>query len=129
MMRRLAAILVIASFACLIPGANARAGSSTLAFADTGGGMADGDPTGDIFSAKTLTIGDLVSSKSGGTGSLSGFASEDFGSVSFGTTPGANSSLSFSSSDFGSFTSTNLTVQSVSATSITFYILGNYTGG
>src|SRR5262245_59831879 len=128
MMRRLAAIVVIASFAFLIHGTAARAGTATLGFADIGAPAAEGSAIGDIFTASTLTIGDLISTPTG-TDALAGISSEDFGSVSFSTSPGANTSLTFSSSAFGTFTSTNLEVESVSATSITFYILGNFNGG
>lgn len=127
-MRRLAAILVIASFACLIQGANAQAGTATLAFADIGTTTADGSATGNILTAPKFALGDLISTGSG-TGLLKGISSQDFSSVSFTTTPGANTSLSFSSSAFGTFTSTSLEVESKGTTSIAFYILGKYAGG
>lgn len=131
MMRRLAAVVAIAAAAFFGRAPDARAGGivySTLGFSDNGVPSAD---TGDITTATTLTIGSLHSTPTG-TNGFSGFVPEDFGQKSFSTTTGPNASLTFGdgpSGLFGTFTSTDLSIASKTATSITFYVLGNYVPG
>jgi hypothetical protein len=130
MIRRFVAAMAIASAALLTQAPDARAGGiySTQAFADLGTPLANGSPTGDIFTASTLAIGDLVSTGSN-TNAFAGMPTQFLGTASFSTSTGSNATLSFGNSVFGTFTSTSLEISSESSTTISFYVLGSYTPG
>jgi len=109
----------------LTGGARVVASTSTVSFADTGTPTVN---TGDINTATTFNIADLISTTGSGTGFFAGLPSQNFGPVSY--TLGSPTSLSFSSTEFGSFTSTSITPFNNSvAGSTSAYILGNYTAG
>ncbi len=92
-------------------------------FADLGTPAAVG---GNINTATQFTVGSLITNSSS-TGVFAGIPTQSFGSVSFDTTVG--SSLSFGNSTFGNFASTSITEISNSAGQVSFYVLGNFTGG
>ena len=129
-MRRLAAVLAMASAAILLHGSNAQAGTfSTAGFADLGTPTAN---TGNILTATSFTLGNLVtnSSTTGAFTPLS--AGESFGSVTFSVTPAyptMNTSLSFGDSQFGTFQSGTIQELVSTSTSITYYVVGTYTPG
>ena len=93
-------------------------------FADIGAPSVS--PGRDINTATQFTIGSLLTNSSS-TGVFAGMPTQSFGSVSFDTTVG--SSLSFGNSTFGNFASTSITQLSNSAGQVSYYILGNFTGG
>lgn len=92
-------------------------------FADVGSPVAD---TGNINTATTFTIGDLMST-SANAGYLAGMPKLDFGSVTFNSDDG--SSLSFGDSFFGSFVSSSITEIQSGPGMVGFYVLGLYSGG
>ena len=113
-----AALVVAAGFSA------AKADSvGSQGFADLGSPVAVG---GNINTATQFTVGSLITN-SASTGVFSGIPTQSFGSVSFDTTVG--SSLSFGNSTFGNFASTSITEISNSAGQVSFYVLGNFTGG
>lgn len=91
--------------------------------ADIGAGTAN---TGDINTATTLTMGNVVSTASQ-AGYFSGLTTQIFGPVAF--TPSIGSSISFGNATFGSFLSTSITEQTNTAGERSFLVLGNFTGG
>ncbi|RBP16844.1 putative secreted protein with PEP-CTERM sorting signal [Roseiarcus fermentans] len=74
-------------------------------FADIGTTLADGLPDGDINTATSFTIGELITNQSN-DGVLTGMPMQDFGAVSFSTTSGT--SLTFGNAVFGTFQSTSI---------------------
>ncbi len=129
MHRRL--FLALAASAILTsPTSNLFAGSATpigtQGFADIGTPLAGGSSTGDINSATSFTVGNMVSNTSN-TGVFSGMTSQTFGGVSFNTT--SATSLSFTNSVFGSFTSTSIDEYTNKPGTVAFYVLGTWTPG
>ncbi len=122
--------LALAASATLVwPTGNLFAGSApvgTQGFADIGTPLAGGSATGDINTATSFTIGNLVSTTSD-TGVFSGMSSQVIGAVSFDTTSGT--SLSFTNSAFGTFTSTSIDEYTNKAGTVAFYVLGTWTPG
>jgi hypothetical protein len=116
----------------LLTGAQSQASFvGTQGFNDQGTPLAGGSASGNINTASTLTIGDLNTSTAS-TGVFAGIGKNiDFGTVTFNTTTGANTSLSFNDgpSKFGSFTSTSFTLLSNTPGLISYYVLGNFTPG
>jgi hypothetical protein len=112
--------MAVAAMLSYAPGVQA---GGTLGFADTGTPTVN---TGNINTATTYNIGDLVTTSSS-TGFFAGLPTQTFGPVSFTTT--SPTSLSFSDTAFGSFTSTSITLLSSAPGAVAYYILGNYTAG
>lgn len=92
-------------------------------FADIG---APSTNTGNINTATTLTIGNLISSGAS-AGYFTGLSTQIFGPVAF--SPAIPSSISFGNGAFGSFLSTSITEQTNTAGERSFLVLGNFTGG
>ena len=99
--------------------------TGTQSFADLGIPMAGGSPTGDILTATSFTIGDLVSTAAQ-SGVFEGLPVQSFGSVTFNTL--SRSSFVFKDGAFGSFTSTSID-PTMTGNSITFFMVGNWTPG
>jgi len=119
MIKKFALAIAIAAMAV----GSAQAGAvGSLAFADLGTASAD---TGNINTATTFGIGDLVSTS--GSGVFAGLPLQFFGPVSFSTSVGT--SLSFSDAAFGSFSSTSISEVTNTPGFVTIYVLGNYTAG
>jgi hypothetical protein len=97
----------------------------TQGFADVGSPTAN---TGNINTATTLTIGEMLSTSSQ-SGAFVGLSTQIFGSVSFSTATGANTSLTFGDAAFGTFTSTSLKVAASAPGATSYYILGEFTPG
>ncbi len=128
-MHRRIFLAMAASALIVCPTGNLFAGSSpvgTQAFADIGTPQAGGSATGDINTATSFMIGDLLSTTSN-TGVFAGMSKQDFGAVSFNTT--SQTSLSFGDSVFGTFTSTNIDEYTNRAGTVAFYVLGTWTPG
>jgi hypothetical protein len=100
--------------------------TATQGFSDTGTPLADGSASGDINTATTFTIGDLVST-SANTGDLAGMPSQNFGPVTFSL--GSATSLTFSNAVFGTFASTSIVEATNVPGAVGFYVLGTYTPG
>jgi membrane-associated protease RseP (regulator of RpoE activity) len=98
----------------------------TQGFADTGTPTAGGSATGDINTATSFTIGDLVTNTNQ-TGFLSGLSTQTFGAVTFDTTSGT--SLTFGNSTFGTFASTTITEVTNVAGFVNIYVVGDWTPG
>lgn len=101
----------------------------TQGFADIGIPLANGSPTGNILTATTFTIGDLVSTAAQ-SGVFEGLPSQNFGSVTFNVN--TRGSLVFNDGPFGTFTSTSIDPTEVTThagTTIAFFIVGNWTPG
>ena len=92
-------------------------------FADIGAPSAN---TGNINTATTLTIGNLISTGAS-VGYFTGLSTQIFGPVGFNTA--VPTSLSFGNATFGSFASTSITEQTNVPGERSFYILGTYTAG
>lgn len=101
----------------------ATASTGSQGFADIGTPAAD---TGNINTAGTLTIGNLISTGAS-VGYFTGLSTQIFGPVAF--SPAVASSISFGNATFGSFLSTSITEQTNTAGERSFYVLGNYTAG
>jgi hypothetical protein len=101
----------------------ATASNGSQGFADIGTPVAD---TGNINTAATLTIGNLISTGAS-VGYFTGLSTQIFGPVAF--NPSVPSSISFGNATFGSFLSTSITEQTNTAGERSFYVLGNYTAG
>lgn len=101
----------------------ATASNGSQGFADIGTPAAD---TGNINTAATLTIGNLISTGAS-VGYFTGLSTQIFGPVAF--SPAVASSISFGNATFGSFLSTSITEQTNTAGERSFYVLGNYTAG
>ena len=105
----------------------------TLGFGDLGTPIANGPPAGDINTATSFTIGDMVSTTSW-TGIFVGIPSLDFGSVSFSTTSGTSMDLwrqvstATSSVPFHSTAIEEAPNSNVPGT-VAFYIVGAWTPG
>jgi hypothetical protein len=93
------------------------------AFSDNGSPTAN---TGNIDTATSFTIGDLVSTSSQ-QGVFVGMSSQNVGPASF-TTSGSGG-LTFGNSVFGTFTSTSVELASSAQGAVAFYFLGSYTPG
>lgn len=123
-------LLTLAATAILVcPTGTVFAGSvpvGTQGFADLGTPLAGGSATGDINTATSFTIGDLLSNTSG-TGILAGMAKQDFGAVTFDTT--SATSLTFGNSVFGTFASTNIDEYTNKAGTVAFYVTGTWKPG
>lgn len=101
----------------------------TQSFADLGVPLANGSPTGNILTATTFTIGDLVSTLAQ-SGVFAGLPVQNFGSVTF--SPGSMTSLNFNDGPFGRFTSTLIdptVVPTHAGTTISLFIVGDWTPG
>jgi len=98
----------------------------TQVFTDLGTAQADGSATGNINTATTFTVGDLVSTMAS-TGVFAGLPTQNFGPVTFDSTN--PTSLNFGNSVFGSFNSTSITQTTNTFGFVSFYVLGNLTGG
>jgi len=85
--------------------------------------------TGDINTATSFTIGDLITKTAVGqsSGVFVGMPLQDFGTTTFSL--GTPTSLSFSSTAFGSFSSTSITEAIATPGALAIYVLGNYTPG
>ena len=94
------------------------------AFADIGSATAS--PTGNINTATSFTLGNLLST-GGQTGVFSGMTTQIFGAVPFDIL--VPNSLSFTTATFGTFLSTSFTEQSNVSGSRSFLVLGTYTAG
>lgn len=101
----------------------------TQSFADLGIPEANGSPTGNILTATTFTIGDLVSTAAQ-SGVFEGMALQSFGAITFNVnSPG---SLVFKDGAFGSFTSTFIDPTETvthAGTTIAFFMVGNWMPG
>lgn len=101
----------------------------TQSFADLGIPLANGSPNGNILTATTFTVGDLVSTLAQ-SGVFAGLPVQNFGSITFSTNKAT--SLVFKDGPFGTFTSTLIdpTVDTSHAgTTIAFFVVGNWTPG
>ena len=98
----------------------------TQGFADMGTPTANGSPTGNINTATTFTLGDLVSTTAN-TGVFAGMPSQMLGAVSFNST--MPTSLTFGNGVFGHFASTSITDPSNTPGTIFFNVLGWWTPG
>ena len=110
----------------LLPAAALADPVGTQGFADMGTPTANGSPTGNINTATTFTLGDLVSTTAN-TGVFAGMPSQMLGAVSFNST--MPSSLTFGNSVFGTFASTSITDPSNTPGTIFFNVLGWWTPG
>ena len=93
----------------------------TQGIVDLGPTSAD---TSNILTATSFSLGDLLSTGNH-TGIFDGLSNQDFGAVTFSTTSG----LMFTSTEFGTFDGTSVSLQSKGATSISYYVLGDWTHG
>ena len=101
----------------------------TQSFADLGIPMANGSATGNILTATSFTIGDLVSTAAQ-SGVFEGMPLQSFGTINFNVN--TRSSFMFSDGAFGTFTSTLIdpTVFTTRAgTTIAFFMVGNWMPG
>lgn len=98
----------------------------TQGLADIGTPAAGGSPTGNINTATSFTIGELISTGAN-TGVFNGMPTQVFGSDTF--TLGANGSFSITSAVFGTFTSTSIVEASNVPGVVGIYVLGEYTPG
>jgi hypothetical protein len=98
--------------------------SGSQSFADAGTATAD---TGNINTATSFTIGDMVSTGSQEGAFIAYPPLTSFGSISFSLSNPV--SFSFGNGSFGSFTSTSISEALSTPGSVEFYILGNYTPG
>lgn len=129
-------LVAFAATLLLLTGAQSQAAFvGTQGFNDQGTPLANGSATGNINTATTLTIGDLNTSTAS-TGVFTGVGKNiDFGTVTFNTSTGANTSLSFtdvggpSNGRFGSFTSTTFTSLTNVPGAVTYYVLGFFSPG
>jgi hypothetical protein len=108
----------------LITNVQAAGPVATQSFADIGTTTAGGSASGDINTATSFTLGNLVTT-SGNTGNLAGLPTQTFGAVSFNISTGT--SLDFTSAAFGTFASTSITEATNVSGAVAFYVLGNYT--
>lgn len=124
-MTRLLALIVLAlsSTAALADPLGPPVG--TQSFADLGIPMADGSPTGNILTATSFTIGDLVSTQAQ-SGVFEGLPLQSFGSITFNTT--LRGSFVFKDGAFGTFTSTFIDPTHAGNT-IAFFMVGNWSPG
>jgi hypothetical protein len=99
---------------------------ATQGFADIGTPKANGSATGNINTATTFMIGDLISTTAN-TGSLSLLPTQIIGPVTFDSTN--PTSLSFNSAAFGTFTSTAITESVNTPGVVSFYVLGDWSPG
>lgn len=99
--------------------------TGTQAFADLGIPMANGSPTGNILTATQFTIGDLVSTAAQ-SGVFTGMPLQSFGEITFNIAK--RNSFDFKDGTFGEFRSTFID-PTVTGTSITFFMVGNWTPG
>jgi hypothetical protein len=124
-------VAIAATLLLLAGGKSEAAFVGTQGFNDQGTPLANGSASGNINTASTLTIGDLNTSTSS-AGFFAGIGKNiDFGTVTFNTNVGANTSLTFNDgpSKFGSFTSATFSILSNTPGAITFYVLGTFTPG
>ena len=101
----------------------------TQSFADLGVPEANGSPTGNILTATSFTIGDLVSTAAQ-SGVFEGMPLQSFGTITFNTL--SRGSFVFQDGAFGTFTSTLIdptTFTSRAGTTIAFFMVGNWTPG
>jgi len=87
-------------------------------------------PSGDINTATSYTLGDMLDSfqyNADGTGAFAGLPSSSFGSITF--SPSSPFSVNFSDSVFGSFQSTSIQLASESPGTITYDVFGTYNSG
>jgi hypothetical protein len=82
--------------------------------------------TGDINTATTFSIGDLMSN-SNQSGAFVGMSTQNFGAMSLDTTTA--SGFSFGNAVFGTFASTSIKQFSNDAGEAAYYIVGDYTPG
>ena len=99
--------------------------TGTQGFADLGIPLANGSPTGDILTATSFTIGDLVTTAAQ-SGVFMGLPLQSFGSVTFNMT--SPTSFVFTDGAFGTFHSTFIDPIEAGS-SITFFMRGNWTPG
>jgi hypothetical protein len=128
MLRRFVAGMAVAVAAILTQATSVQAGSvGTQGFADMGSPTVGG---GDIFTATTFTIGDLVTTTAQ-TGAFDGLSRQDFGPVTFTTdsTLGVDTSFAFGNSTFGYFSSEAIVPAGTGTGSVSFFIVGNWTPG
>ncbi len=124
-MMRKGTVSVVAALVLAAGFSAAKADSvGTLGFADIGSPSVS--PGTDINAATIFNIGNLNSTGSN-SGVFAGIPSQGFGAVSFDTTN--PTSLSFGNAVFGSFVSTSITQTSNSAGQVSYFILGDLTGG
>jgi len=123
-------LVAVAATLVLLVGAKSDAAFiGSLNFLDGGQPLANGSPTGNIDTASTLTIGDLLSGGSK-TGVFVGTPTfTDFGSVTFSTANGANTTFAFGNATFGFFASTLITSVNSGNGVQSFFILGTFTPG
>jgi hypothetical protein len=100
--------------------ANATTVTGTLSLSDS-----SPSSSGDIATATSLTIGDLVSTT--GLNYFASMSAQNFGSITF--SPGTGNSLSFSSGAFGAFDSTSITQVTNISGFRSFHVLGNWSSG
>jgi hypothetical protein len=96
------------------------------AFADIGSPTAGGSTTGNINTATTFSIGNMISTASQ-TGIFAGMPTQTFGAIPFSLA--SPTSLAFGNAVFGSFASTSITEATNIPGSIAIYVLGNWTPG
>ena len=112
--------------AALLPvSALAATPTGTQSFADLGIPLADGSPNGNILTADSFTIGDLVTTAAH-SGVFMGLPVQSFGSITFDRL--VPNSLVFTDGPFGTFRST-LIDPIEAGSSITFFVVGNWTPG
>lgn len=97
----------------------ATASNGSQGFADIGTPVAD---TGNINTAATLTIGNLISTGAS-VGYFTGLSTQIFGPVAF--NPSVPSSISFGNATFGSFLSMSITEQTNTPGERSLYLLGH----
>ncbi|HEX8784250.1 MAG TPA: PEP-CTERM sorting domain-containing protein [Steroidobacteraceae bacterium] len=119
-MKKLAALMV-----CSVGTAFAQVPTGTQSFADLGVPLANGSPNGDILTATSFTIGDLVSTAAQ-SGVFMGMPVQSFGPITFNTL--VRGSFVFKDGAFGTFTSTSIDPIETGR-SITFFMVGNWTPG
>jgi hypothetical protein len=115
--------------AALMAGTCAGAGAAVIGsqgFGDINGPSANGSPTGDINTATSFTIGEMVSSLSQ-DGIFDGMSTQDLGEIPFSSLVG--NSMSFGNSVFGAFQSTEIAVGANEPGIVSFNVLGEWTPG
>ena len=103
--------------------AQAASVNGSQGFADIGTPTVD---TGNINTATSLTIGDLITTTSQ-QGGFAGLPTQAFGTVNFNLT--SFTSLTFQNSTFGSFSSTSITKTPSTSGTVDLYVLGSFTPG
>jgi len=120
-------LVLVALALCALPATGVNAASGSQAFADIGIPMADGSATGNINTATSFLMDELVSTRNN-SGVFAGMPTQTFMSVMFNHS--VPTSIDFGNSVFGQFASTSIVEEATSHPGfVLFLAMANWTPG